>query len=52
LREAYSSKATITPHIPKLPICSNDVATPAYSGKKEHASTGNECAIEAHRKQP
>src|SRR6266566_1533988 len=31
--------------------CSNDVATPACSGKKENARTSNEHAMQAHRKQ-
>src|SRR5438874_2399980 len=35
---------------PKASPCSNNVATPACSGKKENASTSNEHSIEAHRK--
>ena len=36
---------------PKASPCSNNVATPASSGKKEHARTSNEHSIKAHRKQ-
>ncbi len=35
---------------PKASPCSNDVATPASSGKKENARTSNERAMQAHRK--
>src|SRR5947209_16185425 len=38
------------PPYPKASPCSNNVATPAGSGKKEHARTSKKHAMEAHGK--